>query len=169
MLDCSFVLDRRYFCKLNLDTLRVDAFSGNGPDRNNPDSTAVPNVGPLPIGTYYVVDRESGGRFGKLYDLFSNKEEWFALYRNDGMIDDQTFVNSVVRGNFRLHPRGPLGLSRGCVTVEHQDDFDRVRRKLLKAGRSRVRQNDIMAYAVLTVGSVLDPLHRSRQQETRFA
>ncbi len=29
--------------------------------------------------------------------------DWFALWRDDMSIDDWTWVNSVKRGNFRLH------------------------------------------------------------------
>ncbi|WP_254367149.1 tlde1 domain-containing protein [Paraburkholderia sp. NMBU_R16] len=33
--------------------------------------------------------------------------QWFALYRNDGVVDDYTFIDGVRRGNFRLHPNVP--------------------------------------------------------------
>ncbi|MDE8555645.1 DUF2778 domain-containing protein [Pantoea vagans] len=32
---------------------------------------------------------------------------WFGLFRDDGKIDDLTFVQGIRRGNFRLHPIGP--------------------------------------------------------------
>ncbi|WP_262119970.1 DUF2778 domain-containing protein [Serratia ficaria] len=101
----------------------VSAFSGNRQHRNQPDSVAVPLNGPLPTGTYYIVDRESGGRLGWLRDYFedslagTHRAGWFALYRNDGQIDDYTFIKGVKRGHFRLHPIGRFGISQGCITL----------------------------------------------------
>ncbi|MFP3617622.1 DUF2778 domain-containing protein, partial [Paraburkholderia sp. SIMBA_050] len=75
-----------------------------------PNSTTVPNDGPLPAGVYYIVDRQSGGRMGWLNDFRSDllagthRADWFALYRNDGVIDDWTSLNGIRRGHFRLHP-----------------------------------------------------------------
>ncbi|WP_323045898.1 tlde1 domain-containing protein, partial [Paraburkholderia sp.] len=49
-----------------MSTLRCDgvgdfaAFSGNSSGKNNPAAVAVPDVGPLPPGRYYIVDRGSG-------------------------------------------------------------------------------------------------------------
>lgn len=34
----------------------------------------------------------------------TDHNEWFGLYRDDGKIDDYTWINNVERGNFRLHP-----------------------------------------------------------------
>nr|WP_254058708.1 tlde1 domain-containing protein [Yersinia pestis] len=35
------------------------------------------------------------------------------LVRDDGKIDDYTWINNVERGNFRLHPIGPMRVSMG--------------------------------------------------------
>lgn len=49
---------------------------------------------------------------GWLYDFVKDQasgvhhEDWFALYRDDGQIDDYTVINGVRRGNFRIHPNG---------------------------------------------------------------
>ena len=92
------------------------AFSGNGSAANDPTKTADENVGPLPKGTYYIVARQSGGLRGSLRDFAhrhipgnTDKAEWFSLYRADNKVDDQTTIDDVVRGAFRLHPKGPLG------------------------------------------------------------
>lgn len=43
----------------------------------------------------------------------TDHNEWFGLYRDDGKIDDYTWINNVERGNFRLHPIGPMGFLWG--------------------------------------------------------
>lgn len=43
----------------------------------------------------------------------SDRSVWFALYRDDGNIDDWTFIDHVERGHFRLHPAGCMGISEG--------------------------------------------------------
>ena len=159
MLRASFFLDRQRFCTLTVGDIRVDAFSGNGTHRNNPDSVAVRSEGPLPLGIYYIVDRKSGGFFGKVKSWYLGRDEWFALYRDDGQIDDETFVRSVNRGLFRLHPLGPSGRSEGCVTVQRQEDFDNIRRALLNHGKQEVGNTGLDAYGTLAVGRVLDAVH----------
>lgn len=121
---CHFVLNRQFMSALVCDGGgSYFAYSGNGGDRNQPSSTVNPGSGPLPVGEYFIVDRESGGRFGTFRDhmqdvLFNTyRAGWFALYRNDGVIDDYTFVSGVRRGNFRLHPAGRFGVSEGCITL----------------------------------------------------
>jgi len=108
------------------------AFSGNARDRNQPNSTSVPFDGPLPGGEYYIIDRESGGRLGKMRDFMqdtlagTHRAGWFALYRNDGVIDDVTFINGVQRGQFRLHPTGRFGVSEGCITLPDVIQYHRL-------------------------------------------
>jgi hypothetical protein len=112
------------------------AFSGQKEGRNNPAAMGKPDIGPLPTGRYFIVDRESGGRLGWLRDLVlenvygTDRGSWFALYRDDGRIDDVTMVNGVRRGAFRLHPIGPRGLSEGCITLNSPSDFLALSRKL---------------------------------------
>ncbi|BCF99338.1 hypothetical protein PPGU19_039070 [Paraburkholderia sp. PGU19] len=111
----------------------VKAFSGAGRGRDNADATAMPDVGPLPRGTYYIVDRQSGGMMGWLYDWAgehgigtTDRSKWFMLWNPSG--GDTTNINGIKRGSFRLHPRGPLGLSHGCVTVLYPADFESLAR-----------------------------------------
>lgn len=75
------------------------AYSGNAdPNRNNPDAVAIPKVGPLPPGLYYIVTRPRGGLKARWKDTIkelesgSNRDFWFALYRADEHIDDITFI-----------------------------------------------------------------------------
>ncbi len=102
------------------------AFSGAaGEARNNPDFAGAADLGPLPPGRYYIVDRPVGGRLGWLYQLF--KKDWYGLYRDDGFVDDSTDVEGVTRGAFRLHPGGR---SEGCITLKSQDQFSKLRKLL---------------------------------------
>lgn len=133
------------------------AFSGQKQGVNNASLTAVKNIGPLPQGRYYIVGRQSGGRLSELRDSFlrygygTNRKEWFALYRADGKIDDWTFINGVKRGNFRLHPVGPMGLSEGCITLIHISDFEYLRVQLLKTSMIPVPGSSLQAYGTIQV------------------
>ncbi|RDS80188.1 DUF2778 domain-containing protein [Dyella monticola] len=106
------------------------AFSGDGKGRNNPDGIAWKDSGAIPPGAYYVVNRQSGGYLSQARNFFyeqfdlPNKSEWFALWQC-ALCDSQN-VNGVTRGNFRLHPRGPMGVSLGCVTVDKKCDFEKI-------------------------------------------
>nr|WP_321783729.1 DUF2778 domain-containing protein [Paraburkholderia sp. J94] len=115
------------------------AFSGRDDVKNNPASVALSGAGPLPPGRYFIVDRGSGGLFSQIRDLFvdifndTDREKWFALYRDDGQVDDWTFINGVRRGHFRLHPRGRANISEGCITLSDPPAFYRLRDLLLRS------------------------------------
>ncbi|MGK3116306.1 tlde1 domain-containing protein [Candidatus Pantoea formicae] len=57
-----------------------------------------------------MVERPTGGRLGPFRERFlkevygTDRTTWFALYRDDGKIDDITFINGVRRGLFRCIP-----------------------------------------------------------------
>lgn len=124
------------------------AFSGAaGEARNNPDFASAADLGPLPPGRYYIVDRPVGGRLGWLYGLF--KKDWYGLYRDDGIVDDRTTVDDVTRGAFRLHPGGR---SEGCITLGNQDQFDRLR-QLLESTNPQVlpTAEGLLYYGVIDV------------------
>jgi len=139
-LACTFALNAQPMSSLDCRELGcMAAFSGTGAARNNPRSTGVKSVGPLPRGRYYIVDRQSGGMMGGLRHFVlehlygTDRSSWFALYRDDGTIDDVTSIEGINRGAFRLHPVGPRGLSEGCITLASPAAFTRLR-ALLKAG-----------------------------------
>ena len=52
-------------------------------------------------------------------ELRRGNSDWFALWRDDRGIDDETWVEGVKRGNFRLHPGT---VSEGCITIAHNSD-----------------------------------------------
>ncbi|MPW20355.1 DUF2778 domain-containing protein [Paraburkholderia sp. CNPSo 3157] len=138
---CTFNLNRRPMSTLVCPGFgSIQAFSGNRNSIDNPDSVTLKESGPLPKGLYYIVDRESGGHLGWLWDAIKDaasdtrRSEWFALYRADGKLDDWTFINGVQRGNFRLHPVGLSGESKGCITLPSREEFKALR-SYLKAQR----------------------------------
>ncbi len=137
---CTFVLNDKTTSLLTCEgTAPVEAFSGANEGRDNPDDTDMKNVGPLPKGTYYLVDRQSGGTLGFFYDWFdahgfgsTDRTKWFMLWNPAS--GDTTNINGIKRGNFRLHPKGPFGLSLGCITVENSYEFDRLQKFIRSRG-----------------------------------
>lgn len=138
------------------------AYSGDEIYRNRSGCTAVANKGPLPGGKYWIVDRPSGGigsrAKARVNDIWSgvmgartDHAEWFALYRDDYLIDDWTWVNGVKRGNFRLHPAGGSGRSFGCITLPSRGDFHRIRRALLQTTTVPAGASGIRAYGWIEV------------------
>ena len=138
------------------------AFSGRGAYKNRGGCAIIPNEGPIPPGKYWIVDRPSGGGFGSwahavVKDTFNKvvrgaeftRFEWFALYRDDKSIDDETWYNHVWRGHFRLHPGT---ISEGCITLPHSSDFALLRNALLRTNKIRVPcMKSLMAYGSIEV------------------
>ena len=128
-----------------------------GKYKDNPNATAVQKEGPLPTGTYFIVDRQSGGRLAWFSDLWrdmragTKRSEWFALYRNDGTIDDWTFIHGVRRGNFRLHPSGWWGVSEGCITLPSVGQFHKLRQFLKAQPTANIPGTLIDYYGTVTV------------------
>ncbi|MFW7204152.1 DUF2778 domain-containing protein [Serratia sp. BNK-17] len=154
--------------RLNRDTVTLlecgvngnyPAFSGNGKYTNQPGCTHKPDDGALPAGRYWIVDRPTGGigsqalTWAKDFVNRTDHATWFALYRDDHRIDDFTWINSVKRGQFRLHPIGPARLSLGCITLYNAEDFVRLRERLLRTPRAGVPRtnNKLMAYGSIDV------------------
>ncbi|MBF3447276.1 DUF2778 domain-containing protein [Burkholderia pseudomallei] len=116
------------------------------------------NAGPIPKGRYYIVKRGTGGRLGPIRDLAldmwsnSDRSTWFALYRADAKIDDETDVNGVKRSAFRLHPNGRWGVSDdGCITITTQVQFDQLRAYLMKQPTAKIPGTDIEYYGTVDV------------------
>ncbi|MCC8401204.1 DUF2778 domain-containing protein [Paraburkholderia sp. MMS20-SJTN17] len=139
-----------------------DAYSGNGQYRNRGGCTMVPNNGPIPAGKYWIVPRPTGGVRSAVetwlkdeFNYYSSRptdhSEWFALYRDDGLIDDYTWINGVRRGNFRLHPAGGRGVSLGCITLPSRDDFLLIRHALLHTMTIPAGNSGLRAYGAIEV------------------
>lgn len=133
---CTFALNNRETSTLHCSGIGpIPAFSGQEKGLDNPAATAWKGIGPIPKGTYYIVDRQSGGMIGFIYDLWgeygygtTDRTKWFTLW--NPRTGDATMINGVKRGNFRLHPIGPLRLSEGCITVLNPSDFGHLERYL---------------------------------------
>jgi hypothetical protein len=131
---CIFLLNSQRTSKLQCSGFgAVEAYSGQKEARDNPADTAMENIGPLPRGTYYLVDRKSGGHLGWLYDWFAehthlstDHSNWFMLWNANG--GDTSVINGIQRGHFRLHPEGRMRLSEGCITVVSPFAYESLRR-----------------------------------------
>jgi hypothetical protein len=139
-----------------------NAYSGDQQYRNRGGCTAMPNQGPIPAGKYWIVDRPTGGirsqalAFAKdtwnaAWGSPTNHHDWFALYRDDGSIDDSTWVNGVERGKFRLHPAGGEGISLGCITLSSLTDFMKIRNALLHTVKIPARNSGLLAFGTIEV------------------
>ena len=155
---CSFLLNKKATSVLTCQgTAPVIAFSGHAQGRDNPDDTAIENVGPLPAGTYYLVDRQSGGFLGFFHDLWdahgwssTDRRLWFMLW--NPVSGDETNIDGIKRGNFRLHPMGRLRLSDGCITVVNPYEFDRLQKFIRSQGATLpVPGSALRAYGTIEV------------------
>lgn len=151
MINCTFELNNKAMSTFKCGATSFSAFSGLGKHVNSRLSACIPNQGPIPPGTYYIFDRQSGGLFGSLRDLFNDRDEWFALYAIDRKIDDATYCNEVKRGNFRLHPKGIRGISQGCITLDSKADYLFLRTILKKSKQEAVPGSELLAYGKVVV------------------
>lgn len=151
MINFTFKLNGQDISYLASENLKYEAYSGLGSHKNKPESMCLPNSGPIPKGKYYIVDRESGGNLGWFRDFMTGKNEWFALYAIDKTIDDYTFCEEVKRGNFRLHPEGSLGISKGCVTLKSKIKFNELRKNLLSTKAGVIPKTAIKTYGIVNV------------------
>ncbi|WP_347879161.1 tlde1 domain-containing protein [Caballeronia sp. BCC1704] len=80
---CVFTLNNRRTSTLVCEGYgTVEAFSGQKEGRDNPARIETPDVGPIPPGIYYLVDRQSGGLLGRMRDILSpiasaDRTKWF--------------------------------------------------------------------------------------------
>lgn len=151
MYQCSFELNNQPMSTFKVGSRSFPAFSGLANHVNKRIAVCIPNFGPIPPGTYYIVDRESGGFFGWLYDMIGQRKDWFALYANDGKIDDETYCKEVQRGNFRLHPKVGEGISKGCITINRQSDFNTIRDLLRGTSKQAIPGSTLLAYGKVIV------------------
>lgn len=151
MFHCSFDLNGQQFSAFKIGSLSVPAFSGRGTHINKRISACLVGSGPIPPEEYYIFDRQGGGHLEFFKNLFSDHSDWFALHAIDGTIDDETYCDQVKRGNFRLHPKGPRGISEGCITIERFTDFQQIRGILKGIAPSAVRGTRLKAYGSVVV------------------
>lgn len=141
-LNGKMILNGADYAPFNLYAVGVFmAHSGLGAYRNNVNCGGVQNIGPIPPGKYWIVDRMEGNWFSQKKEEFHDqlnrlvgrrefgRTDWFALWRDDWGIDDYTWIEGIIRGNFRLHPGT---VSKGCITIAHSSDFAMIRNALMK-------------------------------------
>ncbi|EGT0619147.1 DUF2778 domain-containing protein [Citrobacter braakii] len=158
MIRCTFHLNGGQLSNLSCPGVGFfPAYSGNsGEHRNNPESVAIKDIGPLPPGKYYIVSRPKGGIFSAIKDYTaseisgSDRDIWFGLFREDEKLDDVTFYNKVNRGYFRLHPAGYTGVSNGCITLPSRAHYNILREALLSTPQMLVTPS-LRAYGTIQV------------------
>lgn len=151
MADCTFTLNGKPLSALKCGPREFPAFSGQGNHINQRQFACSHGTGPIPPGIYFILDRESGGMLGGLRDIFTGRDKWFALYAADNRVDDETFCNNIIRGHFRLHPKGMRGVSEGCVVIDDAAQFESLR-AILKGSLLRpIPGSHLKAYGKLTV------------------
>jgi hypothetical protein len=156
MQNCDFILNNKPMSTFSIAGQRFNAFSGKGAYINNARFSHVQSLGSIPTGDYLIVDKPQGGGIGTsvqnlVKSIWSgnDRDKWFALFRLDGTVDDETFINNVRRGEFRLHP-GTVSL--GCVTIPSFVDFDKIRSLLLGSGKKAIaKAGGKVGYGILTV------------------
>jgi len=151
MYNCIFRLNNRPMSTFTMGAFSCPAFSGMKPHINQPGAACLAGLGPIPPGSYFILDRKEGGLLAPLRNLVSDHGGWFALYRVDEKIDDATFCDKVRRGEFRLHPRGPLGISKGCITLDKLSDFQFIQAALRHSTPFGVPGTSEKAYGVVAV------------------
>jgi transcriptional regulator of NAD metabolism len=147
----TFLLNNQNTSYLEGSGMSIPAFSGYGKHTNNPSSTNVVELGPLPTGKYYIVDRPKGLK-EKIFGA-GKKENWFALFRTDDKIDDETDVyvdtnKFVKRNKIRLH-FGTASL--GCLTVKNEKDYEKLREKLLSTETGNIPGTNTKHYGTVEV------------------
>lgn len=150
-MNWKFMLNDKEMSSFSHLGFSVPAFSGLPGSMNKCSSACLLKQGPIPPGTYFIVDRPTGGLLGRVRDWWSNKSDWLALFAEDQDIDDWTLCQEVRRGNFRLHPKGVLGISQGCITIENRQDFYTVRNMIMATPRFAIRNREFLAYGKVQV------------------
>ena len=151
MINCKFELNNKSMSTFWCGATTFPAFSGLGKHVNQRLSACVLNAGPIPPGTYYIVDRESGGVLGPLWDRIKGKTNWFALYAIDNRIDDHAYCDEVERGNFRLHPNVPYGVSKGCIVINDPAKYPYLRLILKSSKPTPIPGTKYSAYGKVVV------------------
>lgn len=144
-----------------------EVFSGDKPLTNRAECSSI-NHSAIPSGRYWIVDRPEGPwksrllTWAKDFATGNDHSTWFGLYRDDGSIDDYTFVSGVQRSNFRIHPLRPdgSGTSWGCITFFRSSEFMSFRNALLRVQKRKSNGTRLMTYGTVTVkGSAMGPCY----------
>ena len=151
MIECRFELNGKPMSEFRCGSYKFPAFSGLGDYVNKRMAVCKEGVGAIPPGAYFIIDRQSGGLLGPFRDTISGKRDWFSLLADDGKVDDVTICDKVIRGQFRLHPKGTLGISQGCIVIEEADRFQFLRAILKTSAQQKIPGTSIMTYGRVVV------------------
>ena len=125
-----------------------DVVTGMYAFENDPHCSDRTNA-PIPVGTYYIVEREAGSlrnRFNNwsletyrnlVKGITNDKSNWFSLI-SARTLDNSITVNGHERGGLKLHPLNSdgSGYSDGCVTLYSYNEYLNLRREILKQSTS---------------------------------
>jgi hypothetical protein len=130
----------------------VDAFSGQGPRKNNPEMEYIVGSGPIPRGRYFIVDpyTYTNDPTDKLGGL-----TFFKLMPDDGRYSDGRSVlipggdgSAVYRDRFRFHPGI---ISNGCVTISNIEAWKKIQFQLLNKTKIELLPNGQPYLGTITV------------------
>ena len=133
---------------------KYSAFSGEEGALNDPNATAQTDIGPIPLGTYWIVPRKTCGKAGLVRDWLrsattgNDPSEWFTLLPAEGGSSDSKVVNGTTRCSFRLHPGTH---SMGCITLQSFDEFHKLRDRLMRTTPGIIPGTKTPYYGVVTV------------------
>lgn len=148
---CTYFLNNKAVSTLTCDGSSYAAFSGAKGYENNPADQGIENLGPIPKGTYYIIDRQSGGHLGWLWDAVKNHwsdsdhNSWFALHPMTRPQDDFVYVSRARRAHLRIHPVGRHGISEGCITLTSVQQFEKLR-AYLKSQKTKTIPGTVTQY-----------------------
>lgn len=151
MVECTFELNGKPMSELKCGPHKFPAFSGLSSYVNKRMTACVAGFGAIPPGAYYIIDRESGGILGSIRDTIKNRRDWFSLLADDGKIDDEMICDQVTRGQFRLHPKGSLGISQGCIVIDDAHRFLDLRALLKATTQQKIKGTSVMTYGRVIV------------------
>lgn len=151
MVDCRFELNGKPMSEFRCGSHKFPAFSALGNYVNKRMAVCKAGVGAIPPGAYFIIDRQSGGLLGPLRDAISGKRDWFSLLADDGKIDDVTICDKIIRGEFRLHPKGTVGISQGCIVIDDADRFQLLRAILKTSAQQKISGTSFMTYGRVVV------------------
>lgn len=120
-----YFLNNRQTSMLTCDGKAYAAFSGDKEHENKVSDVALKDLGPIPKGTYYIIDRQSGGRMGWLWDPLkdmysrSKHDEWFALHPAQRPSDDWVIVDGVKRTSLPFTPSVATAEAKDASRLSH--------------------------------------------------
>lgn len=151
-----------------------DVVTGMYAFENDPHCSDRTNA-PIPVGTYYIVEREDGSLRNRLNNwslemyrnlikgITNDKSNWFSLV-SARTLSNSIIVNGHERGGLKLHPLNSdgSGYSDGCVTLYDYNEYFNLRREILKQSTSMLKLRSgasVKCYGTIRVVGNPDGFH----------